>query len=508
MAAIPALDYPFCNDGLYYMGKLAHMLNAANLQEAFAIFSTLQGSLFFAFHLVVAKVFGLAYPLFWKSQILLYSAELSASLPRVKGPRWSAFSEYLGLLAFFLGGGMFTAYPANIFDFRLDLSASLLLLPALLSLARASRWAVLWIPLATFERFHNLTLIILALGLLCLLDIVQKRRLDLPTLISKLRIPLLAIAVALVIRWNYFVDFFDYYRSVQLSADSDYIVSWRSPGFFTFYAKVLLRDFLGLSGSLLFLGLISFLTWRHSRRFGFKSMLRELFDPKSLHGFFLLFSLASLLLLIANPTRNNPGVFRFAWMPALYGIFLFYQSTRQHFSTRAHYGILALLMAQGLFHGWSFYKNFEYFGIRKYRYSEQIKNIYNKAYARAEERGLETLHFASFYTLEYNFNAHQWQYFLAKEKLAPRKLVHLFGNNSRIHEAALEVDAKIGKVNFVAVPVEGCWLPYLPADATLKESLAKWKSSLDRHCPDRIGQVQLEACKIDVRECHMPGAHP
>src|SRR5690606_9722388 len=140
----------------------------------------------------------------------------------------------------------------NIFDLRVDISGALWLSLALLSLYRPDWRTVLFVGLAFVERFHNMSVMLVAVFCLAFFKLFFqskglsfKERILNKNLFEHLVLPLLGILVVTALRWSAMKKLISYYSDVQMNSSSDWVVEWGGEGFFSFYPEQFYSLFTG-----------------------------------------------------------------------------------------------------------------------------------------------------------------------------------------------------------------------------------------------------------------------
>jgi hypothetical protein len=217
-------NYPFYNDGLSYVGRISAIILEPILKTKWNLILQNQGTVFFLFHTLCGSLINLNYSTLIYSQILLTFIEILLIVFLLRHLKLFPNIHWYTLLTIFIllfsSAGYFTAVPGNIFDFRLDLSASLLLIPTLICLLLKPSLSLFFVPLAILERFHNITLISLSLPVIFFYHLVIFRthtKNDRSVAYKGIIFILFSLFLTFLLKVDFFIDQFKYYTNMQLS---------------------------------------------------------------------------------------------------------------------------------------------------------------------------------------------------------------------------------------------------------------------------------------------------
>ena len=527
------LDYPFFYDGVGYFGTLGAIFDPPSLWEGLRLIWSTEGPPFFAkessvffcsgplylsLQLLCLKLIGFSYPKALAVQAficgmlcLLILKFMRQGSPWIKTKVDSFLLILLGIF-FLFAGGIWHPLPGSLFDFRVDLAGSLLLTLALVACPRRDWTSALTFALAGLERFHNLSILIPTLSLWAIVDAFSgnfSRPRILRQIALNLRYPLGGIIGLILLRFPQVEAlFFHYFHGYFGSEIGLRGFSWKNEGFFSFYPRALLNDFI-LWQPWVFascgLGFLLFL-FRKDLEFDWRK------PPPLLLG-----SGVAFFLLTWNATRNNIGVLRFAWIPFLFYavqlssiILVMLSSKMKKYRSIPIYVLLGLclwsvqLEAQKL---QAFHEHFDYLGFRKNHYKRQLDQTWEILYQDWQSQPRTTDAFITMganFNSDFNLNHLQWHIFLAEKGLPA--IPFKFTTGWSFHEEEFEKEelGKIKDLNYLLNGSPGCGNPEVPLNAQYKEHFRQASDLAEFHCPQILSQITLESCRMELRKCLSP----
>lgn len=507
------INFPFLNDALGYFSKIAEaFIHPTFFEGLWSLWSTQeQAGLFFSWLFLATKLFGFSYEILIIAQtvwylLLLYVITLVVQ-KCLKDKKINKIIFYFTALGVFLALGFFSAAPGNVFDLRADISGSLFLILAIISLPLKNYWTMLFVALAFLERFHNATVLgAITFSYLIYVLIVNREQFNkskkdcFKKLFFAGIYPLFGILLVFVLRWKAVITLVKYYSSVQYDPNSDWVVEWGSKGFFSFYPEQFYQLFVRGFSFYVFFGLVLltlYISFHHFKKYK---------GPKDLKliGFLLFSTALILLLLIINPTRNNGGVLRFALAP-LYLFFsvLLCEIYKSFYKYKYIYLIFIIsLNLLGIKKLIFFYNTYDYLSFRKDNFKDQFLDAY-KIIQNEMINKKSDIKIGSLYAQEYNFNEKMWPIYLAftGNKKSEFNYRSVFGVAHRINDPQKEILDKINDLDFLALGNEACWTDWIPADKTYRELRAQYEKTFNRKCPHLVKQINLGECLVELKQC-------
>lgn len=523
--SLPPLDYPFLFDGVSYYSNLADAFNedtlAAGLRKTWSFD---QAPLYLSVQFLILKGLGFSYlTALWVQATLvvllcglilfsLYRNFQPAKLSDRRGFTWIFLLVSIGLLA---ASGFLYVLPGNLFDFRLDLVASLFLTLALVNLGQRHWSCSLYVALAICERFHNLpaliwTILILIIGSGFGPLSKFKFKQFLAQTWHQIKFPLLGLIVVFLFRSSNLFRLARYYLEGHFGLEKQLrgFGDWQNWDYFTYYPKSLLHDYLNNSAYgflIVFLGAI----WLFYQNRQKPSERRHWLTPLLPCGVGAVIVFA---LLVVNPTRNNVGILRYALLPGvifLIGVLANLVYEAKNYLRQVQRVLLGALLIATC---WStlamflalnnFYQTFDYWGMRELHLVEQVDAMYTKMYQNAVQKphplGISV---ASTFNHDLNFHPGQWQIFLASHGLKRIPYQYPFGTQFYALNFTQENLPSLDKVDYLAMATEGCRVPSIPFNQTINENWEAIAAVAQRRCPISIAQVKLKGCEINMLQC-------
>jgi len=286
---------------------------------------------------------------------------------------------------------------------------------------------------------------------------------------------------------------------------------WDSPGYFSFYPDSFFNQYLNYT-AYPFLGVTAIALFVVIRQ-GKGKLLRESLMP------FLPLVLGGAIaygLLVIDPSRNNTGVLRYAWVPMVFawvGLFSalllilgWIQLRRTHLGQSSAIAFMLILSLWGISleanHLQKFYQSFDHRGIRQFNLVHQIEPIFRKLYLEAQTRpGQAGIRVGATFNNEYNFHPGQWEIFLATHKLKHLPYDFLIGNafySPNFRKLQLPL---LHQVDYVALGSKGCLTGEVPLNRDFRKNLTEVQAIVRQRCVTKIGEVKLKGCRIQVLQC-------